>query len=81
MKRVQRKEKVPSLESVCGEQELERGFRGCVLKPGSPGGAGGKVGSTLVLFQLCYKGLEAASKSSHCFSLPSTLLYCLDVFP
>lgn len=27
------------------------------------------------------KGLEAAPKSSSCFSLPSAFLYCLDVFP
>lgn len=31
---------------MCGEQELERGFRGCVLAQES-GGAGGQVGSTL----------------------------------
>ena len=74
---------MPSLESICGEQELERGFRACVAEARESRQAwgGGQVGSMPVLFQLCYEGFEAASKSSHCFSLPSTFLYCLDVFP
>ena len=41
---------MPSLESICGEQELERSFRGCVAearesRQAGGGGAGGEHAS------------------------------------